>query len=72
MIHPEGAAVKSGNIPLADLGDTSGLHRIVEAFGGYGERVARPEELVPALDRAVDEVINKGRQAVLNIITAPR
>jgi acetolactate synthase-1/2/3 large subunit len=70
IIHPGGAAVKSGNIPLTDLGDTCDLHRIVEAFGGYGERVERPSELIPALDRAVDEVINKGRQAVLNVITA--
>jgi acetolactate synthase-1/2/3 large subunit len=72
MLHPDGAAVRSGKIPLANLGDTSGLHRIVEAFGGYGERVERSDELIPALDRAVDEVINKGRQAVLNVITAQR
>jgi acetolactate synthase-1/2/3 large subunit len=72
MVHPHGAAVKSGKIPLADLGDTSDLHRIVEAFGGYGERVERPENLIPTLDRAVNEVVNKGRQAVVNVITAQR
>ena len=72
MIHPDGAAVKSGKIPLADLGDTSGLHRIVEVFSGYGERVERPDDLIPALERAVNEVVNKGRQAVVNVITSRR
>ena len=72
MIHPNGAAAKSGLIPLTDLGDTSNLHRLVEAFGGYGEMVDRSEDLTPAMDRALDEVVNKGRQAVLNVITAQR
>ena len=72
MIHPDGAAATSGQIPLTDLGDTSNLHRLVEAFGGYGEMVDRAKDLTPALDRTLDEVVNKGRQAVLNVITAQR
>ncbi len=72
MIHPDGAAAKSGQIPLTDLGDISNLHRLVEAFGGYGEMVDRAKDLTPALDRALDEVVNKSRQAVLNVITAQR
>ncbi|HPL26868.1 MAG TPA: thiamine pyrophosphate-dependent enzyme, partial [Anaerolineae bacterium] len=38
--------------------------RLAEAFGAYGERVTRPEELRPALQRAVDA----GRPAVLDVI----
>ena len=72
MIHPDGAAATSGQIPLTDLGDTSNLYRLVEAFGGYGGMVDRSEDLAPALGRALDEVVNQGRQAVLNVMTAQR
>jgi acetolactate synthase-1/2/3 large subunit len=69
-IHPGGAAQSAENVPLTDIGDTSGLHRVVEAFGGYGERVDRPELLAPALERAMAAVEREGRQAVLNVTTA--
>jgi len=41
---------------------------ICEANGGYGERVENPEEVVPALQRALRVVREERRQAVLNII----
>jgi thiamine pyrophosphate-dependent acetolactate synthase large subunit-like protein len=37
--------------------------RVVEALGGHGEYVARPEELAPALARA----IASGRPACVNV-----
>ena len=40
-----------GNTPAADLGDTP-YDRMVEALGGYGERVEKPSEIRPALERA--------------------
>jgi len=42
--------------------------KICEAFGGYGERVERPEEVGPALERALRVVQQEGRQALLNVI----
>jgi acetolactate synthase-1/2/3 large subunit len=42
--------------------------KIVEAFGGYGERVEDPGEIVPALRRAVQAVKKEKRQALLNVI----
>jgi acetolactate synthase-1/2/3 large subunit len=39
---------------------------VVNGLGGYGEFVARPEELVPALDRA----LKCGRPALLNVAVA--
>ena len=42
--------------------------KIVEAFGGYGERVEDPEDIVPALRRAVKAVKKEKRQALLNVI----
>ena len=37
-------------------------------FGGYGERVESPDQVGPALERALHAVKKEGRQAVLNMI----
>jgi acetolactate synthase I/II/III large subunit len=42
-----------GNTPAAELGDTP-YEKMVEALGGYGERVEKPGEIRPALERAFD------------------
>jgi acetolactate synthase-1/2/3 large subunit len=42
--------------------------KIVEAFGGYGERVDDPDKIIPALKRAVKAVRQEKRQALLNVI----
>lgn len=39
-------------------------HRLVEALGGYGEEVTKPEEIRPALERAVAS----GKTACINVI----
>lgn len=41
--------------------------RIVEALGGHGEFVTRDEEIVPAIERAMDS----GKPACVNVITDP-
>jgi acetolactate synthase-1/2/3 large subunit len=41
--------------------------RVVEALGGHGELVARPEELRPALERA----FASGKPALVNVLTDP-
>jgi acetolactate synthase-1/2/3 large subunit len=38
--------------------------KVVEALGGHGEQVERPEELRPALDRAAAS----GKPALVNVI----
>jgi len=53
---------------LADLQPSPAFEKLIEASGGYGERVEKPAELPAALARAVKEVRN-GRQALLNVIT---
>jgi acetolactate synthase-1/2/3 large subunit len=40
---------------------------VVRASGGYGERVTAPEELMPALERALKAVRVEKRQALLNV-----
>jgi acetolactate synthase-1/2/3 large subunit len=40
---------------------------VVEALGGHGELVEKPEELKPALERA----FASGKPALVNVLTDP-
>ena len=51
----------------ADLQPELRYDRVVEALGGHGELVRRPEELRPALERAFE----CGRPALVNVLTDP-
>jgi hypothetical protein len=42
---------------------------MVRAFGGYGERVTQPGEIILAIKRAI-KVIQEGTPALLEFITA--
>ena len=44
---------------------------VVEASGGYGEAVERPEDLPGALARAFRAVREERRQALLNVMCEP-
>ncbi len=68
QLFPKGWAAKTGTFPLSDLRPSPAYEKIVEAHGGYGERVERPEEVQPALRRALRAVREEGRQAVLNVL----
>ncbi len=67
-LFPNGWAKKTGVFPLSDLTPSPAYEKIVEAHGGYGERVERPEQVRPALQRALKAVKDEGRQAVLNVM----
>jgi acetolactate synthase I/II/III large subunit len=67
-LFPKGWAAKTGVFPLSDLTPSPAYEKTVEAHGGYGERVERPEEVGPALQRALHAVRTEKRQAVLNVI----
>ena len=51
----------------ADLQPGLRYDRVVEALGGHGELVKRPDELRPALERA----FASGRPALVNVLTDP-
>ena len=53
-------------MPGQDLG-TPDYHLVATAFGGFGERVERAEDIAPALQRAVAS----GLPAILNVIVDP-
>ena len=47
-------------------GDYAAMAR---AFGGYGERVTKPEDIVPAIKRGIEET-KKGNPVLLEFITS--
>ena len=51
----------------ADLRPGTRYDQMVEALGGHGELVGRPEELRPALERAFES----GKPALVNVLTDP-
>ena len=51
----------------ADLGGNARYDKVVEALGGHGETVERPEEIRPALERA----FKSGLPACINVICDP-
>lgn len=60
-----GWVAKDDLFPLnRDLGFTS-YEKLVEALGGYGERVEQPQDIRPALERAFES----GKPALVNVIT---
>jgi acetolactate synthase-1/2/3 large subunit len=63
--HPQKAML--GHSTAADLAPGIRYDRMVEALGGYGELVERPEDLRPALERA----FASGRPACVNVLTDP-
>lgn len=53
---------------LADLQPSPAFEKLIEASGGYGERVEKPADLPAALARAIKVVREEKRQALLNVI----
>jgi thiamine pyrophosphate-dependent acetolactate synthase large subunit-like protein len=51
----------------AELRPATRYDQVVEALGGHGELVQRPDDLRPALDRA----LSAGRPALVNVLTDP-
>jgi acetolactate synthase-1/2/3 large subunit len=49
--------------------DISGHYaNMAKAFGGYGERVEDPAEIIPAINRGIEATLN-GQAALLEFIT---
>lgn len=73
-VYPDGATrayVKEhGHAPLSGLGHMPDFELYAQASGGYGEKVATREELLPALQRAIHAVTVEKRHALLNVMGA--
>lgn len=62
MMRPQGAVYGWDRLQATLLHRTR-YDKVVEAFGGHGEHVTRPEQLRPALDRAAAS----GKPALVNV-----
>lgn len=57
-----------GHATAADLAPAIRYDKVVEALGGYGELVEKPEDIRPALERA----FASGLPACVNVLTDPK
>lgn len=67
--YPEGFSVRTGQFVGIDLAPTPRFDVLAQSVDAYGERVEDPDEVLPALRRAMAEV-QSGRSAVLDVILA--
>jgi acetolactate synthase-1/2/3 large subunit len=68
--YPEGHAVKTNNYSGLHIAPGPEYSKIIEAFGGYGERVDDPAEVRGAIQRGLD-ALKKGQSAMLDIRLKP-
>ena len=59
----KGSAAETKQPPFATLEPSPRFEHVVQASGGYGERVTEPSKLMPALERALKVVKEEKRQA---------
>lgn len=64
--HSQEMSMGADRCTCADLGMRN-YEKMVEGLGGYGELVTRDEEIIPALQRAVES----GKPACINVVTDP-
>ncbi|NQV58007.1 MAG: decarboxylase, partial [Rhodospirillales bacterium] len=65
-MYPEGRASKANTVPLVALEPTPQYDKVIEATGGYGQKVNAPDELLPAMERAMNK-ISDGVPALINV-----
>jgi acetolactate synthase-1/2/3 large subunit len=65
--YPNGHASEMKAPPFATLEPSPRFEHVVQASRGHGERVTEPDELMPALERALKVVKEERRQAVVNV-----
>ena len=67
-MYKDGISGDNGCTLLADLRPSPAFEKIVEASGGFGERVDDPAQLAAAIARAIHAVTHEKRQALLNVV----
>ncbi len=67
-VYPSGYAARDNTPPLTYIEPSPQFEKVVEASGGYGERVEDPAQLPGALERAMTAVKVERRQALLNVL----
>jgi acetolactate synthase-1/2/3 large subunit len=68
-LYPQGVADRQG-MELVSLAPMPHFEQVIAACGGWGERVESVDALEGAIERAIEQVMVHGRQALLNVICA--
>lgn len=68
--YPKGWATGHNTFFGVDITPRPDYAKIAEAFDAYGEKVGAPEDIEPALNRALEQ-IKLGRAALLDVILEP-
>jgi acetolactate synthase-1/2/3 large subunit len=66
-MYPKGHAAAMQQPPFATLEPSPRFEHVVRASGGHGERIDDPQDVMPALERALKAVREEKRQALLNV-----
>ncbi len=69
QVYPNEHAAKQRVVPMSSLEPAPAYERYVEASGGCGMRVEKPEEIEPVLRHAIEIVMSERRQVVVNVIS---
>ena len=67
-LYPQGWSNRYSKYVGVHLDPPGQYSKIVTAFGGYGEEVRNPDEIIPALQRGIECVRNQKKQAVIDVI----
>ncbi len=70
-VYPGGHAARANTMPLVELNPAPDFEMVAQSCGGHGEKVASPDQLMPALQRAFDAV-RSGTPALVNVTTQNR
>jgi acetolactate synthase-1/2/3 large subunit len=68
--HPRGAAVQTGRFAGTSIAPQPDYVALARAFGGTGEKVERPVEVGPALQRGLEAAAN-GQLALVHMVLEP-
>jgi acetolactate synthase I/II/III large subunit len=69
-LYPDGHVSKSNEPPLVHFDPSMQLSKTADVVGGYGEQVTDPEQVMPALERAIKVVKEEKRQAILDVVVS--
>jgi acetolactate synthase-1/2/3 large subunit len=65
--YPDGAAARSGRFAGTGITPRPEYAKLAEAYGGYGEKVARPQDVAAALERGLEQQ-RRGRLALVHMV----
>ena len=69
-LYPDGHVAQSNAAPLIHFDPGLKLSKTIDVVDGYGEQVTEPDQVMPALERAIRAVTVDKRQALLDVVCA--